>query len=117
MTPLVGRSEYPKLNTVDVPWWWSRDDEAQLRHRLEKLIEGGAVSELETVDHGVVGGSDGDGPVRSGPVRSGPVETAMSGLTRVGNHSKDGFGECRVNTVTPDEPNLNKQREKPNSEH
>ncbi len=59
MTPLVVRSEYPKVDNVDVPWWWSRDDQAQLRHRLEKLIEGD-VSELETVDHSVVGGSDGD---------------------------------------------------------
>jgi hypothetical protein len=68
------------VNGVDVPWWWSVDDEAQMRHRLEKLIEGGDVYELETVDHGVVVGYDGDRP----------VETAMSGLTRVGNHSMHG---------------------------
>jgi hypothetical protein len=84
---------------VDVPWWWSVDDEAQLRHRLENVIEGGDVYELETVDHGVVVGYDGDRP----------VETAMSGLTRVGNHSKYGFGALRVKPVTPDETNIKKR--------
>jgi hypothetical protein len=63
--------------------------------------------ELETVDHGVVVGYDGDRP----------VETAMSGLTRVGNHSKYGFGELRVKSVTPNETNVKKQIEKPKSEH
>jgi hypothetical protein len=92
---------------VNVPWWWSVDDEAQLRHRLEKVIEGGNVSELETVDHGVVVGSDGDRP----------VETAMSGLTRVGNLSKYGFGERRVKPVTPDETTVNERIENQKSEH
>ena len=46
-----------------------------------------------------------------------PVETAISGLTRVGNHSKYGFGELRVKPVTPDETNVKKQIEKPKSEH
>jgi hypothetical protein len=65
------------------------------------------VYELETVDHGVVVGYDGDRP----------VETAISGLTRVGNHSKYGFGELRVKPVIPDESNVKKQIEKPKSEH
>ena len=107
VTPFVLESEYPNAHDQDVPWWWSGDDEAQLRHRLEKVIEGGDVYELETVDHGVVVGYDGDCP----------VETAISGITRVGNHSKYGFGELRVKTVTPDETNLKNQIEKPNSEH
>ena len=107
MTPFVLRSEYPAANNVDVPWWWSVDNEAQLRHRLEKVIEGGDVYELETVDHGVVVGYDGDRPVK----------TAKSGLTRVGNHSKYGFGELRVKPVTPDETHLKKQIENPKSEH
>ncbi len=106
VTPFVLRSEYPKANNVTVPWWWSGDDEAQLRHRLEKVIEGGDVYELETVDHGVVGGYDGDRP----------VETATSGLTRVGNHSKSGFGELRVKPVTPDETNLKERIENQKSE-
>jgi hypothetical protein len=61
---------------------------------------------LETVDHGVVVGYDGDRP----------VETAKSGLTRVGSHSKYGFGELRV-TPVPDETNVKKQIEAPKSEH
>ncbi len=50
-------------------------------------------------------------------VRSGGVETAMSGLTRVGNHSKDGFGERRVKPVTPDETTVNGRIENQKSEH
>ncbi|MHC3379144.1 hypothetical protein [Haloarcula sp. H-GB5] len=61
---------------------------------------------MEAVDHGVVVGYDGDRP----------VETAMSGLTRVGNHSKYGFGEFLVKPVTPDETNVKKQIVKPKSE-
>ncbi len=89
VTPFVLRSEYPAANNVDVPWWWSVDDEDQLRHRLEKAVEGGDVYELETVDHGVVVGYEGNRP----------VETAKNGITRVGNHSKYGFGELRVKPV------------------
>ncbi len=95
MTPLVVRSEYPKLNTVEVPWWWSRDDEAQLRHRLEKLIEGGDISELETVDHGVFVGSDGDRPVRSGGDREEradpcwePLEGRLRRVSSEARHSR-----------------------------
>jgi hypothetical protein len=44
VTPYVLRSEYPATNDVDVPWWWSVDDESQLRHREEKIVEGGDVS-------------------------------------------------------------------------
>ncbi|ELZ13322.1 hypothetical protein C477_22740 [Haloterrigena salina JCM 13891] len=40
VTPFVLQSEYRKANNVDVPWWWSVDDEAQLRQQLEKVIEG-----------------------------------------------------------------------------
>lgn len=60
-----------------------------------------------TVDHGVVVGSDGDHP----------VETAISGLTRVENHSKYGFGELRVKPTTLYETNVKKQIEKRESEH
>lgn len=88
------------MNTVEVPWWWRVDHDAQVRKRLEKVIEGGNVYWLETVDHGVVG-YEGDRP----------VETVIFGITRVGNQSKDGFGERQVKLVTPDETSLNKQRE------
>ncbi|SDK18304.1 hypothetical protein SAMN05216226_1351 [Halovenus aranensis] len=95
VTPFVLRSEYPAANNVDVPWWWSVDGEEQLRHRLEKVVEGGDVYELETIDHGVVVGYEGDRP----------VETAKNGITRVGNHSKYGFGELRVKPVPKQEEN------------
>ncbi len=45
-----------------------------------------AAHERLAADHDVVVGYDGDRP----------VETAMSGLTRVGNHSVHGFGEIRA---------------------
>ncbi len=41
----------------------------------------------------------------------------MSGLTRVGNHSKYGFGELRVKLATPDATNVKEQIENPKSEH
>nr|WP_202877465.1 hypothetical protein [Haloglomus irregulare] len=107
VTPFVLRSQYPKANNVEIPWWWNVADKVQLRHRLEKVIEGGDIYELETADHGVVVGYDGDRPVK----------TAKSGLTRVGNHSKYGFGELRVKPATPDETHLKKQLENPKSEH
>lgn len=103
VTPFVLRSEYPAANDVEVPWWWSVDDESQLRQRLEKIVEGADVYELQTVDHGVVVGYEGDRP----------VETAKNGITRIGNHSKYGFGELRVKSVTPDKASLNKRIENP----
>jgi hypothetical protein len=85
VTPFVLRSEYPKTNNVDVPWWWAenRDD---LRFREEKMLESGEVYRLQTVDHGQVVKYLGDRPVK----------TAQNGLTRVGSHSQFGFGELRV---------------------
>jgi len=67
----------------------------------------GSAGNRSEVGRGVVVGYDGDCP----------VETAISGLTRVGNHSKYGFGELRVKPVTPDETYVKKQIEKPKSEH
>ena len=89
VTPFVLRSEYPATNNVDVPWWWRVNDEAQLRRRLEKVVEGGDVYKLEAIDHGVVVGYEGDRP----------TATAKNGITRVGSHSKYGFGEFRVKPV------------------
>lgn len=91
------RSEYPQATDVDIPWWWRVNDDTQLRHRLEKVIDDGDVCELDTIDHGVVVGYSGD--------RS--IETAKNGLTRVGSHSKYGFGELRVTPATPDESSRN----------
>lgn len=75
--------------------------------RLKKVIEGGDVYELETVGRGVVVGYEGDRP----------VETAISGVTRVGNHSKYGFGELRVKPIIPDETYIKKRIEDPKSVH
>lgn len=86
VTPYVLRSEYPATNDVALPWWWSVGDERRLRHRQAKLVEGADVFRCETIDHGQVVGYTGDRP----------VETAKNGITRVGPHSKYGFGELRV---------------------
>jgi hypothetical protein len=99
VTLFVLRSEYPATNNVDVPWWWSVDDEAQLRQRLEKIVEGGDVYELETIDHAVVVGYE----------RDRPVETAKNRIARVGNHSKYGFGEFRIKPV--EKRPMNQERE------
>ncbi|WP_049980162.1 hypothetical protein [Halolamina rubra] len=89
VTPYVLRSEYPSTNDVDVPWWWSVAEESQLRHREEKIVEGEDVYRCETVDHGQVVGYTGDRP----------VATAKNAITRLGSHSKYGFGELRVKPV------------------
>jgi hypothetical protein len=85
LTPFVLESEYPGTNDVQVPSWWmeSRED---LRLRTEKIISQGDEYELVTVDHGQVVEYSGDRP----------VETAKNALSRVGSHSRYGFGELRV---------------------
>ena len=85
VTPFVLASEYPDANDSSVPWWWAenRDD---LRLREEKILEQREVFRLETVDHGQVVKYLGDRP----------LETAKNGLTRVGSHSRYGFGELRL---------------------
>ncbi len=85
VTPFVLKSEYPEANDQPVPWWWAenRDD---LRFREEKILEQREVFRLETVDHGQVVKYLGDRP----------IETAKNGLTRVGSHSRYGFGELRL---------------------
>ena len=88
VTPFVLASEYPDANDSSVPWWWAenRDD---LRLREEKILEQREVFRLETVDHGQVVKYLGDRP----------LETAKNGLTRVGSHSRYGFGELRLKPV------------------
>ncbi len=85
VTPFVLQSEYPATNDQPVPWWWAenRDD---LRFREEKILEQREVFRLEAVDHGQVVTYLGDRP----------VETAKNGLTRIGSHSRYGFGELRM---------------------
>nr|WP_240147539.1 MULTISPECIES: hypothetical protein [Halorussus] len=86
LTPFVLWSEYPGTNDVNLPGWWQIDDEASIRHRVEKIVEGGNSYKLETVDHGTL--------IKYGGDR--PVQTAINGIRRIGSHSKYGFGEFRM---------------------
>ena len=90
VSPFVLSSEYPTADDRNVPWWW-QEGRDELREREEMLIEQCEGYRLRTVDHGQVVGYEGDRP----------IETAMSGLRRVGTHSKYGFGEFRVIPVPP----------------
>jgi hypothetical protein len=85
MTPFVVESEYPDADGLSVPWWWAENRD-QLRFREEKILEQREVYRLQTVDHGQVVEYLGDRPVK----------TAKNGLTRVGSHSRYGFGELRI---------------------
>lgn len=86
VTPFVLTSEYPSSNDDTVPWWWHIDHDDGLRHRDEKIVEQCEPYRLDTIDHGQVVRYDGNRP----------VETAINGITRVGTHSKYGFGEFRI---------------------
>jgi len=87
VTPFVLESDYPQADNRSVPWWWAESNE--LRVRREKIVEQREAFHLVTIDHGQVveycGGR--------------PVETAKNGLTRVGTHSRYGFGEIRITPV------------------
>jgi hypothetical protein len=89
VTPFVVDSEYPNANADSVPWWWHLDHDDGLRRRQEKIVEQREPYTLATVDHGQVVGYDGDEP----------IETAVNGITRIGSHSKYGFGEFRVKPI------------------
>ena len=115
VSPFVLASEYPGADDQSVPWWWdvsrpavassadadcdsSSDSEVSevkgtgLRRRSEQLIDDGEVYELATVDHGQLVGYDG----------SDPIGTAKNGVSRVGTHSRFGFGEIRVRPADDD---------------
>jgi len=85
VTPFVLASGYPDGDDRSVPWWWAENHD-DLRLRKEKPLKHREVFGLETVDHGQVVKYLGDRP----------VETAKNGLTRVGSHSRYGFGELRL---------------------
>ena len=89
VTPFVLTSEYPGAADNSVPWWWFLDHDDGLRRRDEKVIEQCEPYDLETIDHGQVVGYDGDQP----------VNTAVNGITRIGTHSKYGFGEFRMKPI------------------
>lgn len=61
-------------------------DAEKVRTRDSVLIERGESYELDMIDHGQLFNYTG----------SDPIATAKNGITRVGSHSKYGFGEFRV---------------------
>jgi len=65
--------------------------DALLNQSLEKIIEQCEPYRVKTSDHVQVVGYDGNRP----------VETAINGITRVGTHSKYGFGEFQLKPVEP----------------
>jgi hypothetical protein len=92
VSPFVLQSEVSGADRQSVPSWWgvSRSGDVVagdgLRRRDERLVTSDGVFDLATVDHGHVvpyTGTD-------------PVGTARNGITRVGTHSRFGFGELRV---------------------
>ncbi|WP_226908665.1 hypothetical protein [Haloferax massiliensis] len=87
-TPFVLSSDYPGTTTVNIPEWWEMSQ--KLRHREECLVKSGSRHQLQTIDHGQQVTYTGDCP----------VETAKAGLTRIGTHSKYGFGEFRIRPIT-----------------
>jgi len=89
MTPFVVKSEYPNAGDQPIPWWWA-ENQTDLRLRDEKILEQGEVYHLRTVDHGQIVKYIGDRP----------VETAKNCITRVGSHSRYGFGELRVKPIS-----------------
>jgi hypothetical protein len=89
ITPFVTASDYPGANDVAVPRWWA-EDRGDLRFREERLLMSCEPYHLETIDHGQVVEYLGERP----------VETARNGLTRIGSHSRMGFGELRVIPVS-----------------
>lgn len=111
VSPYVLSIEYPGADDQSVPWWWDATSgtdaptveagsvpgtvatdgrrDAGLRQRETRLVAGGDASRVVTVDHGqVVGYTESD-----------PVATARNGVTRVGTHSRFGFGEFWVRPV------------------
>lgn len=98
VTPFVLQSAVPGADRQSVPLWWGVSRSARvvdgdgLRRRAERLVTGDGVFELATVDHGAVvpyTGTD-------------PIGTARNGVTRVGTHSRFGFGELRVRPAGED---------------
>ena len=85
VTPYVLASEAPGADSQSVPWWWDVPS-GGLRRRETRLVSGDESYSVETVDHGQVVEYVGDDAVR----------TAKNGVTRVGTHSRFGFGEFRL---------------------
>ncbi|WP_130499998.1 hypothetical protein [Natrinema hispanicum] len=85
VTPYVLKTEHPSGDSQSIPWWWGVDED-ELRCRETRFVDGGETYAVTVVDHGQLvpyAGSD-------------PVRTAVNGVSRVGTHSRFGFGELRV---------------------
>ena len=91
VTPFVLASEAPNADSQSVPWWWDVPGDG-LRRRETRLVNGDESHAVETVDHGQVVEYTGADPVR----------TAKNGVTRVGTHSRFGFGEFRLRPSSAD---------------
>ena len=91
MTPYVLATEYPGGDDQSIPWWW-RVESGELRRRETRLADDGESYTVNTVDHGQVVRYVGDDP----------VATAKNGVTRVGTHSRFGFGEFRLRPACED---------------
>jgi len=85
VTPYVVASEAPDADSQSVPWWWSVPS-GGLRRRETRLVNGDESYTVATVDHEQVVEYVGNDAVR----------TAKNGVTRVGTHSRFGFGEFRL---------------------
>jgi len=90
VSPYVLSSTYPGADDGGVPGWWAStthgEERPVVRRREACLVVDGERYAVETVDHGQVVAYAGDDA----------VWTARNGVTRVGTHSKYGFGELRV---------------------
>jgi len=91
LAPYVLQSECPGADSQSVPWWWTPRPDG-VRRRETRLVTGGDAFGVRTVDHGQVVEYDG----------SDPVATAKNGVTRVGTHSRFGFGEFRLRPASED---------------
>lgn len=90
ITPYVLATEHPDADDQSVPWWW--EGSGDLRRRATRLVDGAETYTLDTVDHGQVVSYTGHDP----------VATARNGVTRVGTHSRFGFGELSVRPAGAD---------------
>jgi len=86
VTPYVLETEHPCGDSQSIPWWWGTDNESELRCRETRFVDGDETYTVTVVDHGQLVPYSGPNPVR----------TAVNGVSRVGTHSRFGFGELRV---------------------
>jgi hypothetical protein len=94
----ITESEFPGAEHQAVPWWWDTSEfesapgnyakATGMRSRVTRLAHGGESYRVRVVDHGQRVGFAGDAER--------VVETARNGVTRIGTHSRFGFGELRV---------------------